>query len=300
MDVVIVESPAKAKTINKYLGPGYRGSGLLRARARSPRQGRLGAPGRRFLHGLGGRSEVEQAALRHRLGREARRARDPRHRPGSRGRGDILARAAGPARQERAARQAGRPRRVQRRHPPSGAGGDEEPARDRRAAGRCIPRAPRTRLSRGLHALTSVVAKASGRALGRPRAVGGAAARLRPRGGDRAIQAAGILVGHRASPHAQERSLHGAAGRARREEAGSAGDRRRGRARTRPSTVSRIRPSPSRRWNRSRSAAIRRPPSSPQRCSRKPSENSASMPATRCASLSASTRVSISAATPSD
>ena len=23
MDVVIVESPAKAKTINKYLGPGY-------------------------------------------------------------------------------------------------------------------------------------------------------------------------------------------------------------------------------------------------------------------------------------
>jgi DNA topoisomerase-1 len=30
MPVVVVESPAKAKTINKYLGPDYHGSGLLR------------------------------------------------------------------------------------------------------------------------------------------------------------------------------------------------------------------------------------------------------------------------------
>ena len=56
-------------------------------------------------------------------------------------------------------------------------------------AGRRLSRAPRARLSRRLHALAGAVAQAAGRALGRPRAVGGAAPRLRPRERDRAIPA---------------------------------------------------------------------------------------------------------------
>ena len=42
MNIVIVESPAKAKTVNKYLGPGYRVHRLLWARARSALKERLG------------------------------------------------------------------------------------------------------------------------------------------------------------------------------------------------------------------------------------------------------------------
>jgi hypothetical protein len=56
------------------------------------------------------------------------------------------------------------------------------------AAGRCLSRPPRARLSRRLHALAGAVAQAAGRALGRPRAVGGAAPRLRPRAGDRGLR----------------------------------------------------------------------------------------------------------------
>ena len=74
-------------------------------------------------------AEVEEAPFRHRRGGEARRPRDPRHRPRPRGRGDLLARAAGAAGQERAARQAGRARRLQCRHQAGRAGGDAPSAR---------------------------------------------------------------------------------------------------------------------------------------------------------------------------
>ena len=68
------------------------------------------------------------------------------------------------------------------------------PRADRRAAGRRLSRPPGARLSRRLHAVAGAVAEAAGRPLGRPGAVGGAAARLRPRARDRDIQGAGILV----------------------------------------------------------------------------------------------------------
>ncbi len=42
MKVVIVKSPAKAKTINKYLGKDYDGLRLIRPCAGSHREGRLG------------------------------------------------------------------------------------------------------------------------------------------------------------------------------------------------------------------------------------------------------------------
>ena len=48
--------------------------------------------------------------------------------------------------------------------------------------------APRARLSRGLHPLARAVAQAAGQPLGRPRAIGGAAPDLRARVGDRGLQ----------------------------------------------------------------------------------------------------------------
>ena len=56
-------------------------------------------------------------------------------------------------------------------------------------AGRCLSGPPRARLSRRLLAVARVVAQAAGLALGRPRAVGGAAPDLRPRTRDRDLPA---------------------------------------------------------------------------------------------------------------
>ncbi len=58
-------------------------------------------------------------------------------------------------------------------------------APDRRRAGRRLYGAPRAGLSGRLHPLPGAVAQAAGRPLRRPRAVGGAAAGLRPRARDR-------------------------------------------------------------------------------------------------------------------
>ena len=42
MKVVVVESPAKAKTINRYLGDEFKVLGVLRPCMRSAKQGRIG------------------------------------------------------------------------------------------------------------------------------------------------------------------------------------------------------------------------------------------------------------------
>ena len=64
---------------------------------------------------------------------------------------------------------------------------DDQP--DRRLQGAARPRLPG-----GLHALAGALAQAPRLALGRPRAVRGAPADLRARGGDRGLQAARVLV----------------------------------------------------------------------------------------------------------
>ena len=63
------------------------------------------------------------------------------------------------------------------------------PARHRRRIGRCLSRPPRARLSGGLHAVARAVAQTARRALGRPRAIGGAPAGLRARDRDRGVPA---------------------------------------------------------------------------------------------------------------
>ena len=169
------------------------GQGLWRLRLVRPcagfgGQGRLGRPGRRFRHALGGRPQVRQKAQRHRRRGQAGRPRHPGDRPGPRGRGDLLARPRNPQGQEAAQGQARRSRGVQRGDQGRGSGGDAPSARDRRGAGRRLPGAPRARLSRRLHPFPGPMAKAARSALGRARAVGGLAHRLRPGGRDRAVR----------------------------------------------------------------------------------------------------------------
>ncbi len=69
-----------------------------------------------------------------------------------------------------------------------------EPRQIDETAGRSLSGAPRPRLSRRLHAVARAVAQASRRKVRRPRAVGGPASRVRPRGRDRGLQHRRILV----------------------------------------------------------------------------------------------------------
>ena len=75
--------------------------------------------------------------------------------------------------------------------------------------GRCLSGAPRSGLSRGLHPLARALAQTAGRPVRRPRAVGCAAPDLRPGNGDRDLQAAGILVDLRQHEDAGRRHVPG-------------------------------------------------------------------------------------------
>ena len=115
-----------------------------------------------------------------------------------------------------------RPRRLQCHHQAVGHRGHGQPAPDRRPAGRRLSGAPGARLPGRLHAVAGAVAKAAGRPLGGPRAIGGAAAGLRPRTRDRAIRPPGILADRRHSRDAARRQLRGASHRLRRQAAAEA------------------------------------------------------------------------------
>jgi DNA topoisomerase-1 len=149
----------------------------------------------------------------------------------------------------------------------------KHPAPDRRRAGRCLPGAPRAGLSGRLHALAGAVAQAAGRPLGRPRAVGGAAARLRPRARDRAFVAREYwsLVATLATPRgdAFEARLVGADGKKiqRSTSARAEAEDFKKAIEAANFTVTASRPS--------RRGAIPTRPSPPRRCSRKPAASSA-------------------------
>ena len=99
---------------------------------------------------------------------------------------------------------------------------------DRRLSG-----APRARLPGRLHAVAGALAQAPGLALGRARAVGGAAPDLRARGRDRGVPSAGILEHPGRVHHAAGGGVPGAPEPARRQEAGKVRSRRRGRRQAR-------------------------------------------------------------------
>ena len=131
MNIVVVELPAKAKTINKYLGSGYAGVGLVRPRARSSGQRRLGRSGGRFPDDLGGRPQgPEETYDIARALKDADKlilATDP-DREGEaiswHARAQVL-------RQTKALKKYCRARSVQCHHQEGGAGGNEAPARHR-------------------------------------------------------------------------------------------------------------------------------------------------------------------------
>ena len=187
MDVVVVESPTKAKTINKYLGDGYKVLAELRPCPRSAGGGRFGPAGRRLQDDLRGPGRPARSAST----RSCRRSRAGPER---------LILATDPDREGEAiswhllellkARKALKGVDVERVvfHEVTKPAVTEAMRHGRalgRASDRRLPGAPRAGLSRRLPALAGAVAQAAEIGLvGRPRAVGGAAADLRARGRD--------------------------------------------------------------------------------------------------------------------
>ena len=205
MKLVLVESPAKAKTINKYLGRGYEVLASFGHVRDLPAKNGSVDPDANFRMIW----EVDPKAQK-RLNDIARAVKDA----------DTLILATDPDREGEAISwhvleilkqkkaldgQTDRTRRVQRHHQAGGDRGDEAAAPHRSGAGRCLSGAPRARLSGRLHALAGAMAQAAGRALGRPGAVGRAAARLRPRARDREIRPPGVLVARRDAGDAARR-----------------------------------------------------------------------------------------------
>ena len=97
MNVVVVESPAKAKTINKYLGPGYEVLASYGHVRDLPAKDGSVDPDDDFamIWEVDAKSQKRLNDIADAV-KDADSA-DPRHRPRPRGRGDLLARAGGAA-----------------------------------------------------------------------------------------------------------------------------------------------------------------------------------------------------------
>ena len=95
MAVVVVELPAKAKTINKYLGPGYTVLASYGHVRDLPAKDGSVDPEHEFAMKWEVAPDSAEAHPRDRRGAEGRPQAHPRHRPRPRGRGDLLAPARG-------------------------------------------------------------------------------------------------------------------------------------------------------------------------------------------------------------
>ena len=286
---MIVESPAKAKTIERYLGPGYTvlaSYGHVRDLPENPGKDKLGVD---VEHDFAPTYEISpdrhrQVAAIEKAAR-TRGPRLPRHRPRPRGRGDRLARRGG----DRAARGSPVAGDVQRDHRAGDPRGVRPSARDRPGP-RGRPAGPPDRGPAGrLHPQPAALAQGPLGPVGRPGPVGRGPPRGRSRARDPGVHARRVLD-DRGAPHRARRQR--LPRRARADRRREARDRRR---RRRPSATSRrsgpASPSSTRSRSSARSAARRRR-SRPRRSSRRPAASSASARSGRCRSPSDSTRES--------
>ena len=172
MNVVIVESAAKAKTINKYLGPGYKVIASYGHVRDLPAKNGSVEPDNDFaMHwDVDGKSQkiMREIAEAVKKADKLILATDP-DREGEAISWHILR---NPERQKGSEEgHRGRAGRLQRYHQAIDPCRDERAARDRSAAGRRLFGAPRARLSRRLHAVARALAQAARRPFGWPRAV---------------------------------------------------------------------------------------------------------------------------------
>ena len=207
-DVVVVESPAKAKTINKYLGGGYTVlASFGHVRDLPPKDGSV-RPDEDFAMDWAaderGNRQVAAIAKAVKGADTLYLATDPDRE------GEAISWHVRAMLEEKRALKGVDVKRITfneitstadpLRHRPS--------ARARPAADRGLPGPPRARLPGRLHPLARAVAQAAGQPQRRAGAVGGAAPGLRARSRDRGVPAARILDGRGAFPHAGRRAVH--------------------------------------------------------------------------------------------
>ena len=198
MKLVVVESPAKAKTIEKYLGPGFRVlASYGHVRDLPPKDGSVD-PDAGFA--MLWETYADKARQLKAIADEAKGA-------------EALILATDPDRegeaiswhvQEVLAKKKALPAHVERVTfnaitKSAVLEAMAKPRAARRGSDRRLPGAARARLSGRLHALAGALAQAARRQVGGPGAIGGAAPDRRPRARDRAVPRAGILERHRDS-----------------------------------------------------------------------------------------------------
>ncbi len=196
MEVVIVESPAKAKTINKYLGSNYVVlASYGHVRDLPPRDGSVETDNGFAMHWELYADKARQLKAISDEVKKADRvilATDP-DREGEAIAWHLLEWMSG---EEGPAAQGRRDARdVQRDHQAGDPVGDGQAPRRRRRPRRRLPRPARARLSRRLQPVAGAVAQATRREVGGARPVGRAAHRRRPRARDRDLRQPRILDG---------------------------------------------------------------------------------------------------------
>ncbi len=206
-NLLIVESPAKAKTINKYLGKDFTVlASYGHVRDLVPKEGAVDPEnGFAMRYDLIEKNEKHVEAIA--KAAKSRRSPVPGDRPGSRGRGDQLAHRRDPARARPDQGQAAAPGGVHRDHPARDQGSDGAATRHRSRPGRCAAGTARTGLPGRLQPVAGAVAQGPGRAVGRARAIAGAAHDRGARGRDRSVQDQRVLE-HRSRSRASLAGLH--------------------------------------------------------------------------------------------